>query len=91
MMTRSDLEAFIWRYWPTRGTESERAVTAILGAADAYAATRMRRAARRRLAPGWRYRAIRRIKFHHTSDTDLHELIGVLAEALLSRETERAA
>ena len=36
-MTRDQLEAVIWRHWPTRGTEAGRAVGAILAAADRYA------------------------------------------------------
>ena len=38
-MTRDQLEAVIWRHWPTRGTEAERAVDAILDAAGRYALT----------------------------------------------------
>lgn len=38
-MTRDQLEAVIWRHWPTRGTEAGRAVDAILAAADQYALT----------------------------------------------------
>jgi hypothetical protein len=38
-MTRDELEAAIWRHWPTRGTEAAAAVDAILTAADDYATT----------------------------------------------------
>jgi len=33
---RQDLEATIWRWWPTRGPEATAAVDAILAAADTY-------------------------------------------------------
>src|SRR5712664_1525218 len=36
-MTRDELEAEIWRHWPTRGATATAAVDAILAAADAYA------------------------------------------------------
>lgn len=36
-MTRDELEAAIWRHWPTRGPEAGKAVDAILAAADTYA------------------------------------------------------
>jgi hypothetical protein len=34
---RDELEAVIWRHWPTRGPEAGQAIDAILAAADAYA------------------------------------------------------
>ena len=86
-MDRDHLEALIWQHWPTRGTLADRSVTAILDAADAYAAATVRRNWRRRKP----YRRPRRPVLHHTSSTDLWPLIGALAEALLSNETERAA
>jgi hypothetical protein len=36
-LTREELEAVIWRWWPARGPGAARAVDAILGAADQYA------------------------------------------------------
>jgi len=38
-VTRAELEAAIWRVWPTRGPEAGKAVDAILKAADLYALT----------------------------------------------------
>jgi hypothetical protein len=35
-MTRDELEAVIWRHWPTRGREAVAAVDAILAACDGY-------------------------------------------------------
>ena len=89
-MTRSDLEAFIWRRWPTRGTLASRQVDAILAAADAYATSKAPQLAYRRCIRCWGLEPPP-VRHHHTSSTDLHELIGVLAGALLSNETERAA
>ena len=58
VMTRDELEAVVWRWWPTRGPGAGQAVDAILGAADRYAEqaasiARERRSALRaaRLAP----------------------------------------
>jgi hypothetical protein len=45
---RQDLEATIWRWWPTRGPEATHAVDAILAAADTYL---------RRTAQSWQDRA----------------------------------
>ena len=36
-MTRDELEATVWHWWPTRGPGAAQAVDAILGAADRYA------------------------------------------------------
>lgn len=36
-MTRNELEAIIWRAWPTREASAYRSVDAILAAADEYA------------------------------------------------------
>jgi len=68
-MTRDELEAVIWRNWPTRGTVAARAVDSILAAADAYADSRPPRPDPRRA-------------LHHISGTDLYPLIGVLAGAM---------
>jgi hypothetical protein len=38
-MNRAELEAVIWRHWPTRDAEAVDAVDTILAAADAYAVT----------------------------------------------------
>ena len=56
-MTRDELEAAIWRWWPTRGPGAAQAVDAILGAADRYAVytgsiTAERRAVLRKAQPG---------------------------------------
>ena len=37
MTARDELEAVIWRHWPTYGPKEDVAVDAILDAADAYA------------------------------------------------------
>lgn len=51
-MTRDELEAAIWRNWPTRGPEAGRAVDAILAAADAYGLAEYGITADRRAAIG---------------------------------------
>ena len=90
IVNRDELEAIIWRHWPTaavRGSQAARDVAAILDAADAYARGRTRwavRQARREPAP---------VVLRHTSGTDLYPLIGTLAAALLGDgiEQEKAA
>lgn len=84
-MDRDQLAAFIWRRYPARGPQAERAVTAILDAADTYARARARRL-HRRYNPPPRPGALR-----HTSADDLHEVIGVLAGALLGDSEREAA
>lgn len=83
-MDRNQLEALIWRHWPTtgvRGSQAARAVATILDAADAYARSRQR----------WQPRKPLSRRLYHTSGTDLHPVIRVLAEALLEDEQEVAA
>ena len=59
MSARDELEAVIWRHWPTRGTEAGQAVDAILAAASQYALTqnsptRARRAVLMEETAAWR-------------------------------------
>ena len=90
-MDRAQLEAFIWRHWPTRGSEARYAVDAVLDAADAYAMGKLLAARTRRRR---RLRVLQpqpKTVLCHTSDTDLYPLIGTLAAALLGGEQEAAA
>jgi hypothetical protein len=47
---RDELEAVLWRHWPTRGTQASVAIDTILAAADTYAAGEPERQERRREA-----------------------------------------
>ena len=83
-MTRDQLEAVIWRHWPTRGSQSTHAVDAILAAAHAYADSMQP-------IPGGQRPACPCHVLRHTSDTDLYPLIGVLADALMGSSEQEAA
>jgi hypothetical protein len=83
-MTDEQLQATIWRHWPTRGSKAVFAVDAILAAARAYADSV-------RPEPGGHRPACPCHVLHHTSDTDLYPVIGVLAEALLGEDSEQEA
>lgn len=71
-MTRENLEATVWRIGGRQLTGQ--AVDALVDLAEAYAAERVAAAPRRAL--------------HHTGGDDLHQLIGVLAGALLGDAPE---
>jgi hypothetical protein len=80
-MDRDQLQAVIWRHWPTRGTAADASVDAILRAVDAYVvASRWRKPRPRPARPVLR----------HTSSTDLYPIIGALAE-LLGEDSEQEA
>ena len=75
-MDRAQLEAVIWKHWPTRGSQATRSVDAILAASYAYAVSMWP-------PPGSQRPACPCHVLHHTSDSDLHPVIGALAGALL--------